>query len=267
MTKPQRFFFTGALLCSLFLASCALPVTKPTPVFYPYVSADEAVTALTAAQDKIIDVRGRVTLKSYDKDGSLVDFVDGYLAFKNPDRARFTYIGPLGIVFFEALVNDETMVLFLPQQLFAYKGSTDTPEGERFSRGLAKMSFPRLADKICVIEHDNEKSTLYAIEGKKKEYALSEKIVFSRADMRPIMREGYADGLLAYRVIYTAYEVVDGIAVPVEIRIEDPASETALVIGMTDVKVNTGISDDVFDTTVKPPYTEKPLDTFVVPEF
>jgi outer membrane lipoprotein-sorting protein len=267
MTKPQRCFFAAALLCPLFFVSCTLPVVRPVPVVYPYITAREAVTALSAAQDKIIDVRGRVTLKTYDENGSLVNSVGGYLAFKNPDKARFTYIGPLGIVLFEALVNDETMILFLPQQLIAYKGSTDTPDGGRFPRGLTKMSFPRLADKICVIEHGDEKSTLYVIAGTKEGYDLSEKIVFSRADMRPLEREVYADGLVSYRVTYTAYEVTGGIAVPTEIRVEDETAGTALAIALSDVKVNTGISDDAFDATVKPPYTEKPLAAFVLPEF
>jgi outer membrane lipoprotein-sorting protein len=236
----------------------------------PYISAEAAVAELEGAQNKVIDIRGQASLKTYDPEGKLVNSVSGYMAFKRPDKFRFTYVGPLGIVLFEALVNDKTMILFLPQQLTAYKGSTETPSGGPFSANLMRAPFSPLRGRIFTIEHDGDKSTLYAIAQDmtdKKGYALTEKIIFSRTDMRPLVREGYQDGLLAWRVTYKKYEVVGGIPIPSEIMIEDPSSGGSMEIGLSDAKVNTGIGEDAFDPSVKPPYTEAPLESFAPPDF
>ncbi len=272
MTKQRRLFLTVGAVFPLFLVSCALQPVRPTPlaVMAPYISADTAVAELEKAQNKVIDIRGQASLKTYDPDGKLANSVTGYMAFKRPDKFRFTYVGPLGIVLFEALVNDKTMILFLPQQLKAYKGSTETPSSGLFSANLLRAPFTRFQGRLFAIEHDGDKSTLYAIaqdKADKKEYALSEKIIFSRIDMRPLVREGYEDGLLTWRVTYKKYDVIDGIAIPSEITIEDPSSGGTMEIGLSDAKVNTGISDDVFDPSVKPPYTEAPLGSFAPPDF
>ena len=80
---------------------------------------------MTDSGSAINDIRGTVTLRTFDKNGTSINSVTGYMAFRYPDRVRFTYIGPFGIVLFEALVNETTTILFLPQQLTAYKGKTD----------------------------------------------------------------------------------------------------------------------------------------------
>ncbi len=268
MNRPTRFGLSlPAALVIIFLTSCALTPVKPTTLISPYIDAREAVAALTDAHSAINDIRGAVTLKTFDKDGKPVDSVTGYMAFRYPDRVRFTYIGPFGMVLFEALVNETTTILFLPQQLTAYKGKTDTIKGGPFSAKLMGIPFSKPMGPIFVIEHDGPESTLYSISKKTDRYDLVEKIVFDRSTMRPTIREGYVNGIGQYRIAYLAYEVVEGIAVPTGIALEDLVSGSRMEITLKDCKVNTGITDEVFDTTVQPPYVEKPLDTFVLPDY
>ncbi len=181
-------------------ASCALPVVKPTTPLAPYIDAREAVAALTDARTAIRDVSGTVTLKTYDRTNSPTNSVTGYMAFKYPDKVRFTYIGPLGIVLFEALVNDKTTVLFLPQQLTAYKGTSDKAAESPFSPKLMAMPFRKPVGPIFVIEHTGPQSTLYSLSEKAGEYDLVEKIIFDRSTMRPLVREEYEKGLPVYRI-------------------------------------------------------------------
>ncbi len=49
--------------------------------------------------------------------------------------------------------------------------------------------------------------------------------------------------------------------------LEDLASGSSMGITLRDFKANTGIADEAFDTTVKPPYVVKPLDSFVLPDY
>ncbi len=269
MIRPRRFFLSlFAAPTIVFLASCVTGPVKPAvPLMAPYVDAREAVAALTDAAAAIDDVRGTVTLNIFDENDKPVNSVTGYMAFKYPDRVRFTYIGPFGIVLFEALVNKETTVLFLPQQLTAYKGKTDTAGGGPFSPGLMGIPFGRPAGPIFVIEHDGQDSILYSISGHEDRYSLVEKIVFDRSTMRPVLREDYDNGLVRHRITYRAYEVIDGVSVPTDVVLEDSASGSRMEITMKDCAVNTGISDEVFDTAVKAPYIEKPLETFVLPDY
>jgi outer membrane lipoprotein-sorting protein len=268
MSRATRFLsLLSAAPAIVLMASCALPVVKPTTPPAPYVDAPEAVAALTDARTAINDIRGTVTLKTYDDTQAPTSSVTGYMAFRYPDKVRFTYIGPLGIVLFEALINDKTMVLFLPQQLTAYKGTTDTAPDGPFSPQLMAMPFRRPVGPIFVIEHTGPESTLYSISEEAGENELVEKIIFDRSTMQPLVREGYEDGLLIYRIRYLTYEDVDGISIPVDIALEDLASGSSMGITLRDFKVNTGITDEVFDTTVEPPYAVKPLDSFVLPDY
>jgi outer membrane lipoprotein-sorting protein len=268
MSRPGRFCsLLPAASAIVLLMSCAMPVVKPTAPPAPYIDAREAVAALTDARTAIDDIRGTVTLKTYDETGALTNSVTGYMAFRFPDKVRFTYIGPFGMVLFEALVNENTMVLFLPQQLTAYKGATDKAGAGPFSPRLMGMAFNKPVGPIFVIEHDGPDSTLYSISEKSGEYDLIEKIVFDRSTMRPLTREGYEKGLPVYRVRYLSYESVDGISVPVDIALDDLTSGSSMGITLSDFKVNTGIADEVFNTAVEPPYAVKPLDSFVLPDY
>lgn len=268
MIRPTRLVLSlPAALVIILLTSCALPAVKPTTLIPPFIDAAEAVAALTDAHTTINDIRGAVTLKTYDEKGEPINSVTGYMAFRCPDRVRFTYIGPFGMVLFEALVNETTTILFLPQQLTAYKGKTDTIRGGPFSPELMEIPFRKPAGPIFVIEHDGPQSTLYSISKKKDRYDLVEKIVFDRSTMRPTKRESYENGQCLYRITYLTYEAAEGISVPTAITLENLTSGSRAEITLSDYKVNTGIIDEVFDTTVKPPYVEKPLDSFVLPDF
>jgi outer membrane lipoprotein-sorting protein len=268
MTRPTRLFLSlPAALAIVFLTSCALSAVKPTTPIPPAINAAEAVAALTDSRAAINDIRGAVTLKTFDENGKATNSVTGYMAFRYPDKVRFTYIGPFGIVLFEALVNETTTILFLPQQLTAYKGKTDTIEGGPFSPELMGIPFRKPAGPIFVIEHDGPESTLYSISKRSDRYDLVEKIIFDRSTMRPTIRESYENGLARYRITYLTYEAAGGINVPTGITIQDLTSGSRLEITLRDYKVNTGITDEVFDTTVEPPYVEKPLDSFVLPDY
>jgi outer membrane lipoprotein-sorting protein len=268
MSRPTRLFLSlPAALAIVFLTSCALTAVKPTPPIPPVIDAAEALAALTDTRTAISDIRGAVTLKTFDENGKPINSVTGYMAFRYPDRVRFTYIGPFGMVLFEALVNETTTILFLPQQLTAYKGKTDTIKNGPFSPELMEIPFRKPAGPIFIIEHDGPESTLYSISKRSDRYDLVEKIIFDRSTMRPILREVYENGLGRYRITYLAYEAAGTISVPTGIAIQDLTSGSRLEITLSDYKVNTGITDEVFDTTVEPPYVEKPLDSFVLPDY
>ncbi len=265
MIRPARFLLS--LPAFLLLASCALPAARPTTLMPPLIEASEAVAALTDADTAINDIRGTVTLKTFDGTGKPANSVTGYMAFKSPDKVRFTYIGPFGIVLFEALVNGTKTILFLPQQLLAYSGKTDAIKDSPFSPSLMGTAFRKPAGPIFVIEHDGALSTLYSISEDADRHNLAEKIVFDRLTMRPAVRESYENGLGRYRITYLTYEQSGGVSVPTSITLEDLASGSRMEITIRDYIVNSGISDEVFDTAVPPPYVEKPLDSFVPPEY
>jgi len=268
MSRPRRFLLSFlAIPAVVFLASCALEAVKPTTPMPALIDAREAAAALTDAGSKLNDIRGTVTLRTFDDTGKSIDSVTGYLAFRYPDRVRFTYIGPFGIVLFEALVNETTMILFLPQQLTAYKGKTDAIANGPFSPELITRPFRRPAGPIFVIEHDGRNSTLSSIATDAGRYSLVEKIIFDRLTMLPAVREDFENGLIRYRITYLAYDTIEGVSVPTGIAIEDLASGSRMELTIGDCKVNTGITDEVFDTTVQPPYVEKPLDSFVLPDY
>ena len=265
MNRPVRFFLS--LPAIAFLVSCTLPAVKPVTLIPPYIDAAEAVAVLTDGRTAINDVRGTVTLKTFDPEGKPENSVTGYMAFKYPDKVRFTYIGPFGIVLFEALVNGTTTILFLPQQLIAYAGKTDEITKGPFSPTLIGIPFTKPAGPIFVIEHNGAESTLYSISKPTDRYSLAEKIVFDRTTMRPTVREGYENGLCRYRITYLAYDTAGEISVPTDITFEDLASGNGMEISLRDYRVNSGIDDEVFDTAVPPPYVEKPLDSFVPPDY
>lgn len=265
MIRPARFLLSLPAL--LFLASCALPAAKPTTLMPPLIEASEAVAALTDADTAVNDIRGTVTLKTFDGSGKPANSVTGYMAFKYPDKVRFTYIGPFGIVLFEALVNGTKTILFLPQQLLAYSGKTDAIEDSPFSPSLLGNAFRKPAGPIFVIEHDGARSIVYSISEDAGRHSLVEKIVLDRLTMRPAVRESYENGLGRYRITYLTYEQAGGVSVPTDITLEDLASGSRMEITIRDYIANSGISDEVFDTVVPPPYVEKPLDSFVPPEY
>jgi outer membrane lipoprotein-sorting protein len=265
MIRPARFFLS--LPAILILVSCALPAVKPMTLMPPLIDAAEAAASLTDAHTAITDIRGTVTLKTFDTAGKPVNSVTGYMAFRYPDKVRFTYIGPFGIVLFEALVNGTTTILFLPQQLEAYAGKTDAIKGSPFSPTLMATAFRKPAGPIFVIEHDGAQSILYSISGAADRYSLVEKIVLDRLTMRPTVRETYENGVARYRITYLAYDEAGGVGVPTDITLEDLASGSRMEISIRDYVANSGISDKVFDTAVPPPYVEKPLDSFTPPEY
>lgn len=268
MIRPTRFSLSlPAALAIVFLASCALPAVKPTIVMPPFIDAHEAAAALSDSPTVINDIRGTVTLKTADENGKPVNSVTGYMAFKSPDKVRFTYIGPFGIVLFEALVNGTTMILFLPQQLEAYAGKTDDIGNAPFSPALMTIPFRKPAGPIFVIEHNGPESTLFSISGKADRYSLVEKIVFDRLTMRPSLREGYENGIGRHRITYLTYETIGGVGIPTHVTYEDLAGGSSIEIILRDCIVNSGVADEVFDTAVPAPYVTKPLDSFVPPDY
>lgn len=263
MIRPSRFFLS--LPAFLFLVSCALPAVKPTALIPPLIEAPEAVAALTDGENAVSDIRGTVTLKTFESDGKPSNSVTGYMAYRHPDKVRFTYIGPFGIVLFEALVNGPTTILFLPQQLTAYAGRTDAIKDSPFSPSLMGIAFRKPAGPVFVIEHDGPQSILYSISKTADRFELAEKIVLDRLTMRPTVRESYENGVVRYRITYTAYGRAGEVSVPSDITIEDLASGSCMEISIRDYIVNSGIGDEVFDVVVPPPYVERPLDSFVPP--
>ena len=256
------------------LASCSLPIVKPTPEtlpqISPYISADEAVEALTAEHDKIENLKGFVKINTSDLEGKTTGSISGYLAFKNPDKVRFSYIGPFGITLFEVVIDGNEMVLYSPQEMTAYVGTTANKETEGFSGSenifspqSLKTLFSKPIGEKFLIENLANESVLYGTIETESGCEIIEKTLISRVEMRPESKERYFGGVAISRMTYLEYLDIDGISVPTIITIDDLVGGDSIKIAISNINLNGTIADDAFDTKVEGPWNVKSLDEFV----
>ncbi len=255
-------------------ASCSLPIVKPTPEAFPqipsYISADEAVEALTTAHEKIETLKGFVKINTTDLEGKTTGSISGYLAFKNPDKVRFSYIGPFGITLFEVVINGDEIVLYSPQEMTAYVGKTENKEkggiigGENvFSPQSLKNLFSRPIGERFLIENLAQESVLYGIIETESGSEIIEKTLISRIDMRTESKEHIFDGVAISRTTYHEYIDIDGISVPTTITIDDLVGGDSIKIAMSNISLNGTMPDGAFDTKVEEPWNVKNLEEFI----
>lgn len=255
-------------------ASCSLPLIKPIPEALieipPYISADEAVEALTTSHEKIENLKGFVKIKTSDFEGKTTSSISGYLAFKNPDKVRFSYIGPFGITLFEVVIDGDEIVLYSPQEMTAYVGTTGDKEIEDF-RGSENIFSPQSLKTLFskpqgdrfLIENLDQDSILYGIIETESGWEIIEKTIIARVEMRPRAKERFFRGIAISQMTYLEYVDIDGISVPTTITIDDFAGGDSIKIAMSNINLNGTMPDDAFDTKVEEPWNVKGLEEFV----
>jgi hypothetical protein len=274
--EKKRFKGWIVLLLALLLtsASCSLLVVKPTPEVAPpqvptYISAEEAVSTLTTASDKIETLKGFVKISTSDIEGKSTGSISGYMALRNPDKVRFSYIGPFGVTLFEVVINGDDIVLYSLQDTIAYVGKiknkkTGNPGGVNiFSQdGLGNL-FSRPSGDRFLIENLDTEIILYGIKDTELGPETIEKTVISRTDMRPETKERFFGGVAVSRTTYNEYQDIDGVPVPTTITIDDLAFGDSIKIAMSNISLNGTMSEDAFNTEVKEPWHIRGIEEFI----
>ena len=255
-------------------ASCSLLIVKPTPEVAPpqiptYISAEEAVSALTTASDKIETLRGFVKINTTDIEGKSTGSISGYMALKNPDKVRFSYIGPFGVTLFDVVINGDDIVLYSLQDTIAYVGkiknkNPGNPSGVNiFSPdGLGNLFSKPYGDRF-LIENLDDEIILYGIIDTESGPETIEKTVISRIDMRPDTKERFSGGVAVSRTTYNEYQDIDGIPVPTKITIDDLTLGDSIKIAMSNISLNGTMSADAFDTNVGEPWHIRGIEEFI----
>ena len=267
---------------SILAASCTTvtPLTTTTPeTVAPRISLEDALS-LRNILSGVDTLRGTVRITMEMGGEAAPQSISGYLAIRTPDAVRFTYIGPFGIVLFEAVANDDVLTLFLPQQMTAYTGATDSHEGPTASHtDLVNMPFSDLLsaftqddnDLVFFLEHRERESILYGISSIPGEsgtsWDISEKIVINRETLHPMTRERFADGVPVSRTTYEDFQEIEGLMIPAAIMVEDLIRGQTISITLSGITANESLADEVFETTPEDPWTIMPLDQFIPPTF
>jgi len=260
-------------IVALFFSSCAPHlITTPTEI-PPLISASDAVRSLAIMGEEIKTIRGAVTIKTYNGDGVATDSITGYIAYERPDKMRFTYIAPFGITLFEAVMNGNTIALFLPQEMTAYVGAI--PSEEPAPGSTSAMLFSRLRDlpfskpngDKFLIEHIGADSVLFGIVAKDDRWEITEKLIFSRADMRPKERVILEDGVVVFRITYSEYLSVDRYTMPGMITAHDLKNGITMEYSLASPTFNEEFPEGAFDVKAGDPWKVKDLKEFSPPSF
>jgi outer membrane lipoprotein-sorting protein len=275
MSRAARFFsFLLGAIPLLYAASCTLPVVPPpTDTPPPLIGIDDARTITAQLQNGVKTLKGVATIRIRDTGGNVKNSISGFLAVENPDKVRFSSIGPFGVILFEAVINGEVMVLFLPQQMTAYVGEVDTGVDGGMGMGAqnpthilwAPFAAP-LGDEFF-IEHQEELSFLYGVSKTDSGWELSERMTIARREKRLVERERFAEGVVISRMRYDEYADMDGIFVPLRLTIDDLIRGETVELLLSKVTLNGTFSADAFDTDVGDPWEVKDLSEFVPPDF
>jgi len=285
MKNTDRSFLRHAVpvVLGLFLLAASCTIITPAPpspadAALPRITLDEAIS-LRDILDGVDTLRGTVRI-TMDLGGEAApQSIAGYLAIRTPDAARFTYIGPFGIVLFEAVANGDVLTLYLPRQMTAYTGSQNEDGGAEGSIGAADMPFSDLfgaftldeSDLIFFLEHREVETILYGISPVTDEsgtsWGIVEKVVIDRETMRPVTRERFVDGTVVSRTTYGEFQEINGIVIPKTITIADLVSGQTITVTLSNVTANESLAEEVFETTPGDPWTVMPLDQFIPPTF
>jgi len=265
----------------LFAASCTTitPVTTTPPeTIASRISLEEALL-LRNVLEGVDTLRGTVRITMDAGGETAPQSIAGYLALRTPDALRFTYIGPFGIVLFEAVANNDVLTLYLPQQMIAYTGAADSHDGAAGDADLPDMPFADLFDAFttnddgCVffLEHRERETILYGISSDTDEFGTSwdiaEKVVIDRETMRLVSRELFTDGVPVSRTTYEDFQETEDLLIPTAIVIEDLIRNQTMSITLSGMTANEALTGEVFETTPDDPWTIMPLDQFIPPTF
>ena len=265
----------------LLAASCTTiaPVTPTAPeAIAPRITLEEALS-LRDMLDGVDTLRGTVRVTMDTGDGASPRSITGYLAIRTPDAVRFTYIGPFGVVLFEAVASGDVLTLYLPQQMTAYTGTADSREGETGDIDASDMPFSDLfglftddgGDLVFFLEHRERETILYGIspagDESRTSWDIAEKVIIDRETMRPVTRERFSGGVCVSRTTYEDFQEVEGVLIPATIVVADLVRGQTMSVTLTGTAVNEPLDDEVFETTPEGPWTIMPLDQFAPPTF
>jgi outer membrane lipoprotein-sorting protein len=229
--------------------------------------------------DGVDTLRGTVRVTMELAEGAGTQSIAGYLAIRTPDAARFTYIGPFGIVLFEAVTSADTLTLYLPQQMTAYTGARGSDEEGAEHADFADTPFSDLFgafttnddNLVFFLEHRETHTVLYGISPVSGEseasWEIAEKVIIDRETMRPVTRERFAGGVPVARTAYEDFQERGDHQLPGKIVVEDLVRGQSITITLSGIIVNEPLTDEVFDTTPEDPWTIMPLDQFIPPTF
>ncbi|MBN1572221.1 MAG: hypothetical protein JW984_03375 [Deltaproteobacteria bacterium] len=255
---------------ALFFTSCTLKVAKPTSDIPPYLSAEEMLEALKTAGAKVENIKGVMTIRVLNAEGKSENSMSGYVAFAPPDKMSFSYVGPLGMIFFAAVRNGDKVIFYLPQQGRAYVGSVSEMKAGPLNNTLLITPFSIPKGEIFFVEHQGAVSTIYGLERVEERWEISEKLVVDREKMRPMERLFFMDGVEAVRITYLEYAEIDGVPVPTLVSIKNTGGsekEGEIKIGLKNVELNKTLNPEVFDTEVGEGWIVDGIGNFVIPKF
>jgi hypothetical protein len=273
--KKYKGWIIPLLTLLLISASCSLLTVKPVPEVTPsqippYISAEDAVSALNTANDKIETLKGFVKINTSDIEGKSTGSISGYLAIKNPDKVRFSYIGPFGVTLFEVVINGDDIVMYSLQDKVAYVGKIKNKNPGNTNSGVNIFSpdglgnlFSRPSGDRFHIENLDDEIILYGIVDTESGPETIEKTVISRVDMRAESKERLLGGVAVSRTTYNEYQDIDGVPVPTKITIDDLKLGDSIKIAMSHISLNGTMSEDAFDTKVKEPWHIRGIEEFI----
>lgn len=274
MNKNIKFLrallLVSAFISSLLLFSCTLKTVRPTGDIPPYRSAGETLEMLSASSAKVENIRGVMTISVYNEKGESENNISGYVAFAPPDKMTFSYVGPLGMVFFAVVKNGEKVVFYLPQQKRAYVGNVSDVKAGAVNNSLLISPFSGPTGEIFFIEHHNTTSTLYGLKKVEEKWEISEKLIIDRGTMRPLERRSFTDGVEVLRITYLEYTEVDGASIPTLVSIKNISGGEAageVKIALKKVEINKDLNPDLFDVEVGEPWIVDGIENFVIPRY
>lgn len=255
---------------SLLFASCTLKTVKPTSEIPPFMSASEMLHALKVSSEKVENIMGIMTITVLNKEDESKSAISGYVAFASPDKMSFSYIGPLGMIFFAAIRNGDKVVFYLPQQRRAYIGNIDDMKSGPLNNSFSIALFSVPAGKTYFVEHDGPISFLYGLKKVEKGWEILEKLIVDRQNMRLLEKRVFTDGVEVLRVANLEYTEIDGISIPIRISIknfEKGEIVSEIMIGFKKVKLNKTLNPTVFETDVDDSWVMDGIENFKLPQF
>ncbi len=234
------------------------------------MSASEILNALKTSSEKVENIKGIMTITVLNKEDESKSTISGYVAFAPPDKMSFSYIGPLGMIFFAAIRNGDKIVFYLPQQRRAYIGNIDDLKSGPINNSFSIAPFSELAGETYFVQHDGPISSLYGLKKVEEGWEILETLMIDRQNMRLLERRVFADGIEVLRVENLEYFEIDGISIPKIISIksmENGKDVSEVKIGFKKIKLNKTLNPSVFDTEVDDAWGVDGIENFVLPQF
>jgi outer membrane lipoprotein-sorting protein len=247
-----------------------MKVVKPTSEVPPYLGAEEMLAALNKTGDKVENIKGVMTIRVLNAEGKAEESMSGYVAFAPPDKMSFSYVGPLGMIFFAAVRSGQEVVFYLPQQRRAYVGSVSDIKSGPMNNTLLITPFSKPRGEVFLVEHSGAVSTLYGLTKVEEGWEIMEKLTVDRNRMIPTERRFFTAGVEALRITYLQYTEIDGVSIPVLVSIRNTgegADAGEVEIGLKKVELNGTLNPEVFDTGVDEGWIVDGIENFVIPKY